>query len=114
MTTVRAQTTYALLLALLLGASTLLVRQIDQVRGDTVLQEMLYIPSPKVVKRLSLGYSGLLADVYWTRVVQYFGEKHKAQSKHYLILEPLLEMTTELPMRLSAARRSPELFPGCT
>ncbi len=110
MTTVRAQTTYALLLALLLGASTLLVRQIDQVRGDTVLQEMLYIPSPKVVKRLSLGYSGLLADVYWTRVVQYFGEKHKAQSKHYLILEPLLEMTTELDPKLLPAYHFGSVF----
>ena len=29
--------------------------------------------SPKAVKRLSLGYDGLLADIYWTRAVQYFG-----------------------------------------
>ena len=106
MTTVRAQTTYVLLL----GASTLLVRRIDQVRGDTVLQEMLYIPSPKVVKRLSLGYSGLLADVYWTRVVQYFGAKHKAKSKHYLILEPLLEMTTELDPKLLPAYHFGSVF----
>ena len=95
--------TYALLLALLLGASAFLVRQVDRMRGDIVLQEMLYIPSPKVVKRLSLGYSGLLADIYWTRVVQYFGARHQAKAKHYLILEPLLEMTTEL---------DPELLPA--
>ena len=25
---------------------------------------------------MSLGYDGLLADIYWTRAVQYFGSKH--------------------------------------
>jgi hypothetical protein len=52
------------------------------------------------VKRLSLGYSGLLADIYWTRVVQYFGTKHKAKAKQYLILEPLLDMTATLDPQL--------------
>ena len=69
----QVQTSYALLLAALLAASAMLVRQIDRVRGDEPLHEVLYIPSPTVVKRMSLGYSGLLADIYWTRVVQYFG-----------------------------------------
>ena len=82
---IKYATTYALLLALLLGASAFLVRQVDRVRGDVVLQEMLYIPSPKVVKRLSFGYSGLLADIYWTRVVQYFGSKHNAKATFFLI-----------------------------
>lgn len=96
----RVQTSYALLLAALLAASAMLVRQIDQVRGDEPLHEVLYIPSPTVVKRMSLGYSGLLADIYWTRVVQYFGEKHKAKAMQYLILEPLLDMTTTLDPKL--------------
>ena len=106
----RAQTTYAMLLSMLLGASTLLVRQVDRVRGDAVLQEVLYIPSPKVVKRLSLGYSGLLADVYWTRVVQYFGTKHNANAKQYRILAPLLDMTTELDPKLLPAYHFGSVF----
>src|SRR6266516_5726137 len=107
---IKYATIYALLLALFLGASAYLVRQVDRVRGDVVLQEMLYIPSPKVVRRLSLGYSGLLADVYWTRVVQYFGTKHKAKAKQYLILEPLLEMTTELDPKLLPAYHFGSVF----
>src|ERR1700686_5275043 len=99
----RVQTSYALLLGALLATSTMLVRQTDRVRGDEPLQEVLYIPSPKVVKRMSLGYSGVLADIYWTRVVQYFGTKHVAKAKHYLILEPLLEMTTTLDPKLLPA-----------
>jgi hypothetical protein len=106
----RIHITYALLLALLLGASALLVRQVDRARGDTVLQEVLYIPSPKVVKRLSLGYSGLLADIYWTRVVQYFGTKHKAKAQQYRILAPLLDMTTSLDANLLPAYEFGSVF----
>jgi len=106
----RVQTTYALLLAALLAASALLVRQVDGVRADEPLQEVLYIPSPKVVGRMSLGYSGLLADIYWTRVVQYFGTKHKAQAKQYLLLEPLLEMTTTLDPKLLPAYEFGSIF----
>jgi hypothetical protein len=28
-----------------------------------------------VIKKLSLGYGGLLADIYWMRAVQYYGGK---------------------------------------
>ena len=52
--------------------------------------------SPKVLRRLSLGYTGLLADIYWTRAVQYFGEQHHAGSGDFRLLAPLLEVTTEL------------------
>jgi hypothetical protein len=106
----RVQTSYALLLAALLTASSLLLRQVDRVRGDEPLQEVLYIPSPKVVKRLSLGYSGLLADLYWTRVVQYFGTKHKVHAKEYLLLEPLLDMTTTLDPKLIPAYEFGSVF----
>jgi hypothetical protein len=106
----RVQTGYALLLTFLLAASTVLVRQVDRIRDDTSLQEVLYIPSPKVVKRLSLGYSGLLADIYWTRVVQYFGTKHRAKAKEYAILEPLLDMTTTLDPKLLPAYQFGSVF----
>ncbi|PSH05462.1 MAG: hypothetical protein CXZ00_01880 [Acidobacteria bacterium] len=104
------QTSCALLLTLLLAASITLVYQIDRVRADEPLQEVLYLPSPTVVKRLSLGYSGLLADIYWTRVVQYFGAKHKAKAKQYLILEPLLDMTTSLDPKLLPAYQFGSVF----
>jgi hypothetical protein len=62
------------------------------------------------MQRLSLGYSGLLADIYWTRVVQYFGTKHKAKAKQYLILEPLLRMTTTLDPKLLPAYQFGSVF----
>lgn len=92
----------ALLILCLLG-SVFTLRQLDRLRTHALLQEVLYISSPKVLKRLSLGYTGLLADVYWTRVVQYFGSKHHAGATHYELLAPLLEITTGLDPHLTIA-----------
>src|ERR1700677_1437298 len=63
-------------------------------------QEALYVSSPRVLRRLSLGYTGLLADIYWTRAVQYFGEQHHADSSDFKVLPPLLEVATQLDPRL--------------
>jgi tetratricopeptide (TPR) repeat protein len=92
----------ALLLACMF-ASILLLRQVDRMRSGATLQEVLYISSPQALKRLSLGYGGLLADIYWTRAVQYFGSKHFAGSQHYDLLAPLLEITTALDPHLTVA-----------
>jgi len=91
-----------LLVACLLG-SVLTLRRLDQLRSRATLEEVLYISSPKVLKRLSLGYDGLLADVYWTRAVQYFGSKHHAGAMHYELLGPLLEITAQLDPQLVVA-----------
>src|SRR5204863_422459 len=58
--------------------------------------------SPKLLKRASLGYSGLLADIYWTRAVQYYGGKHQ-QAMRYDLLWPLLNITTQLDPHLIPA-----------
>src|SRR5262249_54766906 len=65
--------------------------------------EVLFLSSPKWIKRLSLGYEGLLADVYWTRAVQYFGIKHVVAARDYSLLYPLLEITTTLDPKLVVA-----------
>jgi tetratricopeptide (TPR) repeat protein len=86
-----------------MAASVLLLRQVDQVRSGATLQEVLYISSPKLLKRLSLGYDGLLADVYWTRAVQYYGGMHHAGGGRYELLAPLLNITTQLDPHLIPA-----------
>jgi tetratricopeptide (TPR) repeat protein len=52
---------------------------------------------------MSLGYDGLLADIYWTRAVQYFGDKLTRGSEHFDLLAPLLEITTTLDPHLLVA-----------
>jgi len=66
----------AVCLVIFLGGSAALLHHSDQIRPTTAPEDALYIDSPKFLKRASLGYQGLLADIYWTRAVQYFGVRH--------------------------------------
>jgi hypothetical protein len=84
-------------------ASMLLLHQVDQTRSRATLRETLYISSPKVLKRMSLGYDGLLADIYWTRAVQYFGGHRASGAEDYDLLAPLLTITTTLDPHLMPA-----------
>src|SRR5882724_8963968 len=85
------------------AASVLLLRRLDQMRSGATLEEVLYISSPKALKKMSLGYDGLLADIYWTRAVQYFGSKHHQGAHSFDLLAPLLEITTTLDPQLLVA-----------
>ena len=90
----------AVLLIVAGGSSILLLRAVDQVRTRATLTDVMYISSPKILKRASLGYNGLLADIYWTRAVQYYGGKHHAGGGTYKLLWPLLNITTQLDPHL--------------
>lgn len=100
----------ASLLMVSLTSSILLLWRIDALRSDATLEEVLYIPSPKILKQMSLGYDGLLADVYWTRAVQYFGGKHYSRSTRYDLLAPLLDITTTLDPHLIVAYEFGSIF----
>jgi len=99
-----------LLLTLFTG-SVFSRRQVEKQRGnEATLEEVLYMPSGKTVKRLSLGYSALLANIYWTRAVQYFGEKHLRHAQRYDLLYPLLDITTDLDPKLTVAYEYGSVF----
>jgi tetratricopeptide (TPR) repeat protein len=89
-------------LAVSLTACVLLLRGIDRIRPQSAIDDVLYVASPKAVNRVSLGFDGLMACIYWTRTVQYFGHRHYTHEKSYNELAPLLEITTAL---------DPQLFP---
>jgi len=91
------------LLVACMAASVILLFKIDKMRTGATLEEVLYVSSPKALKRMSMGYDGLLADIYWTRAVQYFGGRHHAGAKDYNLLGPLLEITTTLDPKLIVA-----------
>ncbi len=53
---------------------------------------------------MSLGYNGLLADIYWTRAVQYYGNKHHERRPAVMICwRRCLEITTTLDPHLLVA-----------
>jgi len=91
------------ILIVCLFSSAAMLRVLDRTRRNAPQQEVLYLSSPRIVKRLSLGYTGLLADIYWTRAVQYFGARHYAKANTYELLAPLLQITTELDPHLTVA-----------
>lgn len=79
-----------------MAASVVLLGHIDRIRPRGIVEDSLYINSPKLVRRASLGFDGLLACIYWTRTVQYFGHRHFFREHTYNELAPLLEITTAL------------------
>jgi len=112
---------WALLLVICLGLSLGLQRWIDAQRGpNAVIEDTLYVASGKTIKRLSLGFDGLVADLYWLRTIQYFGRKaqqvkgvrniNDVSDWHLDLLEPLLNITTELDPHYIAAYRFGALF----
>jgi hypothetical protein len=101
----------AVLFVVLFAGSILSRRRVEAVSGgQATLDEVLYLPSGKTIKKLSLGYSGLLADIYWTRAVQYFGAQHLVGDAHYELLAPLLDITTDLDPNLTVAYDTGSIF----
>jgi hypothetical protein len=94
----------------LIGVWQLQTRIDRQKSAILVEQDQLAFRSPKLVKKLSLEYAPLMAAIYWTRVVQYFGEKHRLHQTNLDLLWPLLDITTTLDPQLMPAYRFGSIF----
>jgi len=79
---------------------------------DGIHQEAdeLVIQSGKLLKVMSLEYAPLMADLYWTRVVQYYGDKNVRHDAKFELLWPLLDVTTTLDPNLLVAYRFGSMF----
>ena len=86
-----------------LFASVILLQNIDRIRPHDITDDALFISSPKMLQRASLGFNGLMACIYWTRTVQYFGHRHYNREQTYNELAPLLEITAALDPQLLPA-----------
>ena len=86
-----------------LCACVFLLQNIDRIRPRDIADDTIYISSPKLVKHAALGFDGLMACIYWTRTVQYFGHRHFFRQHTYNELGPLLEITTALDPHLYPA-----------
>lgn len=104
----------ALVVAGLLAALSVVV-QVERDRRyatDRPEEEVLYVQSPEVMKRLALSYDALAADVYWIRAIQHFGRERQsaAPEKRYALLYPLLNQATSLDPRFNLAYRFGAIF----
>lgn len=73
-------------------------------------RDYLLLSSPKLMKAVSLEYAPLMADLYWTRVVQFYGNKHVRGDANLEQLWPLLDITTTLDPNLIVAYRFGAIF----
>jgi len=82
-------------------------RQKASIRSEL---DQLAFRSGRLVQALSLEYAPFAAALYWTRVVQYFGEKHRLHQTDLDLLWPLLDITTTLDAHLIPAYRFGSTF----
>jgi hypothetical protein len=92
-------------------AIVLLQTRIDA-ESRTIAQqkEDLLLRSGPLLKALSMGYEPLLADIYWTRAVQYYGSRLGNESEKFELLWPLLDIATTLDPKLVVAYRFGAIF----
>lgn len=62
---------------------------------EVVEDEALYLSSGDTIRRMSLGMRGLVANIYWIRTTQYFGDK-------LLNSDQAITSTSAIPMKLLA------------
>jgi hypothetical protein len=77
----------------------------------------LYVTSGTALRRMTLGYDAVAADVYWIRALQYYGRVRLSVQKgtpptedDYRLLYPLLDLTTTLDPRFNIAYRFGAIF----
>jgi tetratricopeptide (TPR) repeat protein len=88
-------------------------KKIDAQRAAIYVErDELMLRSGSSVKAMSLEYAPLMADIYWTRAVQYFGNKQLAHDTNLELLWPLLDVTTTLDPELLPAYRFGSTFLG--
>jgi hypothetical protein len=85
--------------------------QIDRLRGQLPVEDVLYLRSGTAVSRIWTGLRGIAADVYWLRTVQFYGgQRAYAAEKRFDLLEPLLDITVSLDPRFDIAYKYGAIF----
>lgn len=106
---VRPLVAVAVLLAVAVGIQ---VRRDRTVQAAELPPSMLWVTSGQAMKRLSLGYAPLVADVYWMRAVVYYGGQRLApvETRNFDRLFPMLDLVTSLDPRFRVAYRFGAIF----
>jgi hypothetical protein len=96
---------------LLFVAIAVLQTKIDAgTRAYTAENDELMLRSGSAVRQMSLGYDSLVADIYWTRAVQYYGSRAGIDGAKFDLLWPLLDIATTLDSKLIIAYRYGAIF----
>ena len=95
------------IISLLLGAVVISEVQLGKItREDPLGRELLYLPSPEMLKIMSLGNPGLVADVLYLWSIQYYS--YYRPHERFLYLETVYNLITDLdPLYVDAYRIGP-------
>jgi hypothetical protein len=101
-------------LLVLLMASAIGLQALRERGGGLSVEadNLLYVRSPTALRRLALSYHSILADVYWIRAIQLYGDTRlgRVTDKEFSLLYPLLELTTTLDPHFDVAYNFGALF----
>jgi hypothetical protein len=82
-------------------------------RDARQVEQILYVRSGAALRRMTLSFDALAADIYWIRAIQHYGGDRlsgpQAQTK-YQLLYPLLDLTTTLDPYFNIAYRFGAIF----
>jgi tetratricopeptide (TPR) repeat protein len=120
---VRSGGLVALVGLLIAGAGAIqYVRERDY-PSPAVNEDTLYMTSGPALRRMTIGYEALAADLYWIRAIQYYGglkrrfdtsavalDPGAVVPDEYRLLYPLLDLTTTLDPRFNIAYRFGSIF----
>ncbi|MCX6552381.1 MAG: hypothetical protein NTY02_15490, partial [Acidobacteria bacterium] len=78
----------------------------------TTSSDLLYLRANPALPRITLGFDAILADLYWIRAIQHYGDLRlsKGQEKRFELLYPLLDLTTTLDPHFIVAYRFGAIF----
>jgi hypothetical protein len=101
-------------LLVLLMASAIGLQALRERGGElpVTADSLMYVSSPAAVQRIALSYDSILADVYWIRAVQLYGDTRlgRRPGGNYNLLYPMLELTTTLDPYFDVAYQFGGLF----
>lgn len=102
-------TALAALLATSIAAQAVRLRAYPQIE---IQDRFLYVESGDTMKRLALSFDSLAADTYWIRALQHYGGDRLSNrgTGRYVLLYPLLDLTTTLDPKFSIAYRFGAVF----
>lgn len=101
-----------LALVLLCASLSPLQERLDAQLGEFRDQESVMMAwSGRTMKKLSPGFEGIVADIYWLRTIQYYGgQKVFASEQRFDLVAPLVDITVTLDPRMDVAYRLGALF----
>jgi hypothetical protein len=112
----RPATTLALVGGLLMSFAAAISLQIARdgryAQAERETEQFLYVQSGGALKRLTLDFDALAADVFWIRAIQHYGGDRRTHTvrRKYELLYPLLDHTTTLDPYFKIAYRFGAIF----